>query len=47
MQNMVGHIDGCHIPLYENLIKGKTYTLKYFYNQKNFHSLLITICMCF
>jgi hypothetical protein len=33
-QNMVKHIDGCHIPLYENLIKGKTCTLNYFINKK-------------
>jgi len=28
MQNMVRHIDGCHIPLYENLIKGKNMYIK-------------------
>lgn len=47
MQNMVGCIDGCHIPLYEKPDRRKTPAAADFWNRKSFHSLLLqAVCDC-
>ncbi len=43
MQNMIGCIDGCHIPLYEQFDKRKNTWNKDFFNQKHFHFLLLQV----